>query len=94
VKQPPFVPHSRAKVSARWRSRVEPRGDTFSWLPLRRWAPESAISGAPEPEPSVKRPFGRAPTGAAAGAGAGALPKRPSLFSSTVWLLFLAFYLS
>jgi hypothetical protein len=52
-------------------------------LHLRRWAPESAISGAPEPERTVKLPFGRAPAGAAPGVGAGALPKRPLVGCTT-----------
>jgi hypothetical protein len=56
---------------------AEPRGATFLWLHLNLRALESAISGAPKTEPSVKRPFGRAPDGAAIGAGAGALPNRP-----------------
>jgi hypothetical protein len=48
---------------------------TFSWLHLAQTAPESGFPGAPPLEPFHILAFGRAPVGA--GAGAGALPKRP-----------------
>ena len=54
------------------RSGAEPCGATFSWLRLRRWAPESEFSGAPPMEPPPGTPFGRASPGAALGA----LPNR------------------
>jgi hypothetical protein len=47
------------------------------WLRPGEMAPESAFRGAPEPV--LQRPFGRAPPGAAHGAGAGALLNRPEI---------------
>jgi hypothetical protein len=55
----------------------EPGGATLLWLRAAKRAPVSGIRGAPHLEPGPKQPFGRAPPGAARGAGAGALPNRP-----------------
>jgi hypothetical protein len=60
-------------------TQAKPGGATLLWLRPSESAPESVFHGAPAPEPEVKHPFGRAPPGAARGAGAGALPKRPSI---------------
>jgi hypothetical protein len=56
---------------------AEPGGASHLWLRPGEMAPESVFRRAPAPEPGVKHAFGRAPPGAARGAGAGALPNRP-----------------
>jgi hypothetical protein len=57
------------------KGQAKPGGTTLLWLRPSEMASESAFRGAPAPEPVLFRPFGRAPPGAARGAGA--LPKRP-----------------
>ena len=55
---------------------MEPGGAAILWLREGQSAPVTVICGAPELEPRVKHPFGRAPAGAGVGAARGALPNR------------------
>jgi hypothetical protein len=69
------------------KGQAESGGATHLWLRPDEMAPESAFRGAPAPEPVLKHSFGRAPPGAARGARAVALPKRPQSISPSSFLM-------